>query len=777
LVKKYTVRYSVLKYNHHMTKSKSTPSKTKPPRKPFFVSLRWKFISPLFIVALFIASVGAFLVARYLAGGLVISQENVLLQSSRAVADRAADLYDHQRTESQRVAFTIGIPEAIEAEDADALQPMLESLARVGGLDSVIVTDAEGREVLGVQQVETDGETAFALSDKTDLSQQPIIRSVLDDAYVGATGLLRTPSGVMLFTATPINLGDEFMGIALVGQRLTTITEALKGSAIADLAIYGPEGELLGTTFPESDDRTSLSLPPEVFAQAAIAVQQIPVQTISIDGYGYQAAYQPLNFGPNTLGVVGAFMLDNVPFVTETGRQLTALMAAALAGGVVCIAYVGISRISGRANRIQQVVAALATGEGKIRTNMKARDEIGALGQALDHFADYSQQQQDALKQTLRRQRRETAHVLSVLECLPDGVVVQDLEGRVMLMNDHARGLLGSQRVFRSSGLHELSAVVTQVLGTALAPGLYALGDPQRVGLDGRMLSAQAAAVVLPVSEKRLGTVIILRDITDHVRQERDREVMLNHLAQNVQTPLAQLGRAGARVPSDMMNGFAREITRHAIALQKMIVDLREISNIDTYTIRRAQRPLRLETLVWTVANEWRQIAQANRLKLHVIIEQKGLYVLGDEKRLRWAIGNLMDNAIKYTLPGGALTLEIKAESDGLANLRIRDNGVGIGRDERELVFKRFYRGTPATSDGRLIQTPGMGQGLYVAKQIFEAHGGKISMKSTQGVGTAIYFSLPLTAPVTMPIFEPEVDLDGDTVRLPENFLVELGRD
>lgn len=291
------------------------------------------------------------------------------------------------------------------------------------------------------------------------------------------------------------------------------------------------------------------------------------------------------------------------------------------------------------------------------------------------------------------------------------------------------------------------------------------------------MLSAQAAAVVLPVSEKRLGTVIILRDITDHVRQERDREVMLNHLAQNVQTPLAQLGRAGARVPSDMMNGFAREITRHAIALQKMIVDLREISNIDTYTIRRAQRPLRLETLVWTVANEWRQIAQANRLKLHVIIEQKGLYVLGDEKRLRWAIGNLMDNAIKYTLPGGALTLEIKAESDGLANLRIRDNGVGIGRDERELVFTRFYRGTPATSDGRLIQTPGMGQGLYVAKQIFEAHGGKISMKSTQGVGTAIYFSLPLTAPVTMPIFEPEVDLDGDTVRLPENFLVELGRD
>ncbi|MDX1992653.1 MAG: ATP-binding protein [bacterium] len=764
-----------------MTKSKPTPKPSQPPQPSpaaGFVSLRWSFLSPLFLAALAIATIGAYLVARNLSGGLVISQESVLLESSRAVAERATALYNQQRTEAQRVAFTIGVPEAARDENATALEPMLESLARVGGLDAVIVTDSAGREVLGIQRVTSSDDSDYALSTATDLSQQAIIRAVLDEAYVGATGLLRTPGGVMLFTAVPINLGDQFVGIALVGQQVANVIQALKGSAVADLALYGPDGALLQTTFDDAVERSALSLAPEVFTQAALAVQQIPLQTLQLEQIPYQAAYQPFSVGPNTLGVVGAFMPDYVPFMTETGRQLTALLAAALAGGVVLVAYVGISRVAARATRVQTVAASLAVGEVKARTGMAARDEISAIGQALDQYADVTQEKQDALQQALRRQRREVAHLTAVLEAMPEGVVVQDMDGRVVLMNDKARHLLGSHRVFRSSGLHELSGLAAQMMGAALSPGLYALGDPQRVGLDGRMLSAQAAAVMSPISDRRLATVILLRDITDHVRQERDREAMLARLAQDVQSPLAALGRTGARIPSDMVNVFAREVTRHAIALQKMIVDLRELSTVDTLSVRRAQRPLRLETLVWAVANEWRQIAAANRLSLHVLIERRGLYVLGDEKRLRWAIGNLVDNAIKYTLPGGALTLEIRAESDGMANLRIRDNGVGIVRDEREHVFTRFFRGRPTTADGRTIQVPGMGQGLYVARQIIDAHGGKIWLKSTQGVGTAVYFTLPLTAPVTleMPDFA-SLDLEGDTVRLPENFLIELGRD
>src|SRR5258707_9670547 len=74
---------------------------------------------------------------------------------------------------------------------------------------------------------------------------------------------------------------------------------------------------------------------------------------------------------------------------------------------------------------------------------MKRRDEVSAVGQALDQYADYVQERQDVLRVSLRRQRRETEYLLSVLESVPDGIVVQDMDGRVVVMNERAKTLLG----------------------------------------------------------------------------------------------------------------------------------------------------------------------------------------------------------------------------------------------------------------------------------------------------------------------------------------------
>jgi two-component system, OmpR family, sensor histidine kinase VicK len=724
---------------------------------------------------LVIAMGGAYLLAHNLSGGLQVSQLNVLKSSSRAVADRATRLYDYHRQEAQRVAFTVGVADAIRNRDAEWLQPVLESLARINNMDSVIVTDRAGLEVLGVQRAELQPPVRLAVSTGTDLGQQAIVRAVIDDAFVGATGFLRTPDGVMLYTAVPVRAVDDPVGIVLVGQRVSSVLDDLRSSAVADVALYGPDGALLQTSYPPGEGRQALTLSREVFIQALLAVQQIPVQSVQLDGVPYQAAYQPFVFGPGALGVVGTLLPDNIPYVTETGRQLTALLAASLAGVAVMVAFAGISQIGERANQIARVAGALTLGQRRMRTGMKPHDEISTAGYALDRYADYSQARQDTLQRALRRQRREINHLVFVLESMPDGVVVQDLEGRVVFMNDHARDLLGSHLVFRSNGLQELAEVVREELGPALAPGIYMLGDPHRVSLDDRMLSAQAAAV-MSMSDHRLGSVILLRDITEQVHQEQEREALLRRLAHDIQQPLEGLGRAGFGAAPNMIDQFAREVTRYAVALQKMIIDMRELASVDTASVKRRQRPLRLETLIWAVANEWRQIALACDLTLYVMIEHKGLYVLGDEKRLRWALGSIVDNAIKYTPPGGALTLEIQGETDGMASLRVRDNGVGIAREERSKVFTRFYRGTPVAADGQVIRVPGMGQGLYIARQIFEAHGGKILLKSTQGKGTAIYMSLPLTAPVSMELPRFEADMDGETVQLSEEVIAQVNR-
>jgi signal transduction histidine kinase len=219
------------------------------------------------------------------------------------------------------------------------------------------------------------------------------------------------------------------------------------------------------------------------------------------------------------------------------------------------------------------------------------------------------------------------------------------------------------------------------------------------------------------------------------------------------------------------MNEVAYDLSRHTGALQKLIYEMREITMPDVPQMRETQHPIYLDTLVWVIANEWRQIASAANLSLEILIEKRGLFVLGDERRLRWAIGNLVDNAIKYTLPGGKLTLEINGESDGRALMRVRDNGVGITREEIPHLTTRFYRGTPRTPSGEALHVPGSGQGLYVAKQVIEAHGGLLQIKSKPAVGTAVYFALPVTASVSyeLPHLPREFDLEGETVRIMRN--------
>jgi signal transduction histidine kinase len=748
---------------------------TKPKPKTRFISLRWRFVLPLFIALLPVAMIGAYILANNLGGGIALSQENVLLQNSRSITERTAELYAAQLQEAQRIAFTEGIADDVLNEQTAPLQDTLESLARLAELDTIVVTDLLGREVLGVLRVETQGlPVDYAVSSATDLADELLVQAILAGNAESASGLMRSPLGLMLFTALPLRSNDQQLGVVLVGNDLPSVLAELKGSALADVALYGDDGTLLQTTYPNLAVLPSLELSPEIFSQSLNAVGQVVTQNVQIGDQRYRAAYQPLIYGGATIGVVAAMMPDDTAFATEVGRQITALFASALTGAAIIVAFIGVARMSGRIERVTTIAKDLAAGNALSRTEMLPTDEIGAMGQALDQYAEYAKQQQDTLQTALRRQRRETAHLVSVLESMGDGVVVQDLSGRVLLMNELARTMLGSQRVFRSSGIHELAAIVTEQWGAQLAPGLYAMGDPQRIELDGRMLSAQAAAI-LSATNQRVGTVIALRDITDEVRRERANQKLLDKLEQDVQFPLADLARMGMMGDDAPVRVFARQMMKHALTLQKMIVEMRELTGDEKQPALGKQKAISLETLLWACANEWRQVAQASGLVLHIIIEQKGLFVLGDEKRLRWAVGNILDNAIKYTPTGGALTLEIKGEEHpGMAFLRVRDNGVGIFAEDLPNVFTRFYRGTPTAKDGTIIRVPGMGQGLGVAKQIFESHGGSIKVKSAQGVGTAVYFALPITSAEMMQLPPVQEDYEGETVGMP--IRVERGR-
>ncbi|MBI1281292.1 MAG: PAS domain-containing protein [Anaerolineaceae bacterium] len=738
--------------------------------QPRYISLRWRLVLPLFIATIIAVMAGAYALGQRLTQAAGAPQINLLVQTGDGLRNRSNELYEQMRLEAQRVAFTRGVADAVRTRAAAELHPILESSARLANLDSIIVTDEQAVEVTGVLRVEQQSNVAYTVSTDTDLHIQSVVRAVLDEHSVGAAGLLRTPSGLLLYTAVPLMDAKQLVGIVLVGRTLDNVLADLKTDSMADLALYGSDGGLLQTTtHPVDSTASQLTLSADVFNQTLAVPDQLTLRSIQLNNQAYQAAYSSFQFGSQPIGVIALFLPDSVPTIAQTGQQLGGLTLAAVAGAAVIALFIATYfYVIHPAGVVTSAAESLTAGNSFVRTGMQPTNEIAAAGHALDQYADYVQERQDALRASLRRQRRESEYLLSVLESMPDGVVVHDQNGQIVVMNEKARVLLGTQPEDKL-GLRDFSTPSKSAVHP-LAPGLYTLGDPRRLEFDGHMVSAQAAAL-FNISDERVGTLVVLRDITREVRRAQIHEAMLKRLSNEVQLSPQSAPQMGV-LPSPMSE-VAHDLGRHSAALQKIIFEMRELTMPDAPQMREAQHPLYLDTLVWVIANEWRQIATAANLSLEVLIEERGLFILGDERRLRWAIGNLVDNAIKYTLPGGKLTLEINGESDGRALMRVRDNGVGIVREEIPHLTTRFYRGTPRTTDGDILHVPGTGQGLYVAKQVIEAHGGLLQIKSKVGIGTAVYFALPVTASVSykLPVLPHEFDLEGETVRLKRNNL------
>jgi PAS domain-containing protein len=318
-------------------------------------------------------------------------------------------------------------------------------LARTAALDSIIVTDTRGIEIAGILRVRNTDPIDYAISTHTDLTNAVPIRAYLDNEQIGAASLLQTTQGMLLYIAVPIRIDGEFVGMALVGQWLPTIAETINTNGVSELTFYNTDGNVLHTTIElDTETLSALNTSPSVIRQALEAGQ--PIQTaLDISNTPYRIVFIPFTFGDNTLGVMGTILADNVPFATEIGRQMTAMFAAMLAGASVIAVFVGVSRMTGRMEKITATAQALAGGVKEARTGLRAVDELGAMGQALDTYADVAKRREDNFHVMLRRQRRELNYFIAVIEALPDGMLVQDDSGRVVMMNSRARMLLGAQ--------------------------------------------------------------------------------------------------------------------------------------------------------------------------------------------------------------------------------------------------------------------------------------------------------------------------------------------
>ncbi|MBE2183613.1 MAG: hypothetical protein IAE89_09330 [Anaerolineae bacterium] len=349
------------------------------------------------------------------------------------------------------------------------------------------------------------------------------------------------------------------------------------------------------------------------------------------------------------------------------------------------------------------------------------------------------------LQRALERRESEVQRLDAILATIEQGVIMQDGEGRLVLMNEAARNLLGGVKAFWESELGTLFNQFREV--TSVANEILPLSEPTRVQINNRIIGAQLAAVA---DEKgaRLGTLIVLRDVTNDAVADRLKEQFVMAVSHELRTPMAVIKGVSEVILEQSEEAkpsrrLLETLSRNVDILDRMIIELLDISELDASNFTVRADPLDLEDLLWaTVHGMQAEIRQAG-LDISVMVrDQESLHIRGDLQRLRWAIGHLLQNAIRYTEEGGHLILTASRAHDAIT-MQVVDTGVGISDRDMPHIFERFYRGEARAANGKLIDPRGLGQGLFIAQKVSEAHGGYLTAESQSGQGSIFTVVLP----------------------------------
>jgi NtrC-family two-component system sensor histidine kinase KinB len=400
-------------------------------------------------------------------------------------------------------------------------------------------------------------------------------------------------------------------------------------------------------------------------------------------------------------------------------------------------------------------VEALRQGDFERRVRIDSADELGQLADGFNRMA-----------QTLAEYRSSSLGELLVakttleatLDALPDAVIVIDPDGNLAAMNSPARLVLRNTRgdeVQRVEQLplppEHLAAVHQALRGQATPKAQTEFNRTIDISLAGNRRKFLPLAVPIPhFTPKRFGAVLVLQDVTDLARLDELRSELVGVASHELKTPLTSvrmnlllLGEVTANLNSRQQEILATAITG-CEELGATIDELLDLTRIEAGQLRLAQDRIDFLEVIDHALLKLRPRFDDARITLEVIPDCRSALVRGDGARLGIVLANLLTNALKYTPRNGRVAIRLWSQRDGAKenlHVSVTDTGPGIPPEYRERVFEKFFRVEHQRSgDG---QVRGTGIGLYLCREIIEAHGGKIWCTEGQdGAGAGFTFVL-----------------------------------
>jgi signal transduction histidine kinase len=320
------------------------------------------------------------------------------------------------------------------------------------------------------------------------------------------------------------------------------------------------------------------------------------------------------------------------------------------------------------------------------------------------------------------------------LASMEEGVLLFGADGATRLANPAVEGHLG----VRPASVDALLPLGLRRLTERADKARAALAAEVEIGAPTRTLRGFAA----PTEDGSV--VLVLRDITETRRLDQVRRDFVANASHELKTPAASIQaaaetiRTAASEDPSVVPRFAAQLEREAARLSRIVSDLLDLSRLESGSA--LDESVALDAIVRDEGERFEEPAAEAGVGLSV--RANGIpRVRGSSRDLALLVRNLVDNAIRYTRPGGHVDVDLTSD-DGEVVLAIVDTGLGIPSRDLPRIFERFYR----VDRARSRETGGTGLGLSIVKHVAENHGGRVEVTSELGQGTRFEVRLPASA-------------------------------
>ena len=425
--------------------------------------------------------------------------------------------------------------------------------------------------------------------------------------------------------------------------------------------------------------------------------------------------------------------------VKEQGAELQRAVAVALAVAFVLTALLSAalsSPLAGPLNEVMDAARRFAQGDLQARSRVRRSDELGELARIVNRSADQ-------LQERITEIARDRARTEAILSAMDDGVLAVDDRGTVVLANQALRTGLDLPdpagrhylEVLRQS---EVGALIEEVLGT----GARRTSEVEMLR-GGRAYAVTGVRFPGPESQPH-GAVLTFHDVTERHRVERLRRDFVANASHELRTPLTSVRgfvealEDGALDEPSHARRFLGKIRVHADRMAALVSDLLELSRLES-----GERPLRRETVqpadvVEEVVASLSEQARSREVTISTSASAAPALVT-DPDRLRQILENLLENAVKYTAPGGHVAVCARPGPQGSVVFGVKDDGPGIPAEHLPRIFERFYR----VDKARSREMGGTGLGLSIVKHLAEGMGATVAVESETGKGTRFTVTVP----------------------------------